>query len=589
MSGATTPARTRPPDTGSGTLRRATLAALALLVLNAALSFRNWWPTPAVLPDYKIAPEFVLLWLALLFAAWRRVRLSPRTLAVASLVYLVLVIGRYGDVTIPGLFGRDINLYWDVPQIPRFLWVSGRELPWWISAGAIAALAALLAILYRLLRWAMGIAANVAAPYAVGARWTWVATLVATGAAVAHVANVAPDTTWRFVAKPVASTYWRQATLLTTAWTPSALADALPHARALEVAIAAPPAESLASLHGRDVKLFFLESYGAMVFDDADVSRTLARAREALVADIAASGRLVASAFVRSPTFAGASDLAHLSLLSGIDLGDPRRHDLLLTTDRPTLVTLFARAGYQTVGLYPAVSWDWPERGFYGFDLYVEGRDLGYRGPALGYWKMPDQFSIARFEALHPLRADSPPRFLFFPTITSHLPFAPVPPYQPDWDRLLTSEPFDPAEAERLARARVDWIDMRPGYAGMIDYTYRWLGGYLRRPEPRESVIVLVGDHQPASGVSGAGASWDVPVHVVTRDPALLARFVALGFRPGFEPRRPTLGGLHELNAMLLHAFGRGGSGDRAGWGRVAPGGDDRPKGVREPRATKDG
>jgi len=89
----------------------------------------------------------------------------------------------------------------------------------------------------------------------------------------------------------------------------------------------------------------------------------------------------------------------------------------------------------------------------------------------------------------------------------------------------------------------------------MFDYTYRWLGGYLQRPEPRESVMLWVGDHQPASSVSGEGASWDVPVHVITRDPELLARFVALGFQPGLEPQRPPLGSLHDLTTLLLKTF----------------------------------
>jgi hypothetical protein len=89
----------------------------------------------------------------------------------------------------------------------------------------------------------------------------------------------------------------------------------------------------------------------------------------------------------------------------------------------------------------------------------------------------------------------------------------------------------------------------------MFDYTYRWLGGWLQRPEPRESVILLVGDHQPAASVSGEGASWEVPVHIVTRDPELLARFVALGFTPGLTPQRPALGGMHDLTGVLLRAL----------------------------------
>ena len=58
--------------------------------------------------------------------------------------------------------------------------------------------------------------------------------------------------------------------------------------------------------------------------------------------------------------------------------------------------------------------------------------------------------------------------------------------------------------------------------------------------------------------MTGEGASWQVPVHVISRDPALLARFTAQGFRPGMEPGGPALGGLHDLTAMMLRAFGSG-------------------------------
>jgi hypothetical protein len=540
---------------GFTALGHAALAILALVVLNTSLSFTNWWPTPAILPNYRLAPELVALWLALLAVVGWRGPLPPRAVAVVSTALLVLVFGRYADVTIPGLFGREVNLYWDGQQVPRFAWVSVREQPWWLTIGVLAAGLALLRLLYGILRWAVATVARDAVPYALRKRWTWVPTLAAAAVVVAHVAGTAPSVTWWLVAQPITPTYWQQARLVATAFTPRRVADILPPSPALEAAMTEPPAVALGGLRGRDFKLFFLESYGAIVYDNVVVASKLAPVREELMAAIAASGRLVASAFVRSPTFAGGSDLAHMSLLSGIDLADPMRHHLLLTTDRPTLISLFRRAGYQSVGLYPALSWDWPERAFYGFDLFLEGRDLDYRGPQLGHWKIPDQFSLARFDALYPVRPESPPRFLFFPTITTHWPFAPVPPYQSDWQRLLTPDPFGAQESERLKNVDADWLDKLPGYIGMFEYTYRWLGGYLQRPEARESVMLWVGDHQPASSVTGEGASWDVPVHVITRDPELLERFVALGFRRGLVPQRPSLGGLHELTALLLRAF----------------------------------
>lgn len=537
--------------------RRILGGVLALLFLNAALSFSTWWPTPGIVLDHRIAPEFVWLWLSLLgWVAWRGA-LGARALAVFTLGYLALVIGRYADVTVPALFGRSINLYWDGIQIPRFLWVSAQDLPWWLSAGAVLGVGLLLWLLFRALRLAMRVAAHEAVPYALGHRWVWALTAALVVLVLANYAGV--RATWPVVSKPVIPVYWRQVQLLATAFSPQRQAALLPPAAAVDDARAAAPAgRRLATLAGRDVYLIMLESYGAVVHDHPRAAQALAAARARFAADIAAGGHHVVSAFMRSPTFAGASDLAHLSILTGIDLSDWMRHDVLLTTQRPSLISLFREEGYRTFGLYPALSWEWPERAFYGFDVFLEGRTLGYRGPALGYWQIPDQFSAARLEQLHPRDASAPPRFVFFPTITTHLPFSPVPPFQADWERLLGPQPFDAAEAGRALAEKPDWLDMFPDYLRMIDYAYRWVGDYLRRPAPRETVYVLAGDHQPAANVTGEGASWDVPVHVVARDPALLARFVAQGFHPGLDPPRASLGGLHDLTAVMLRAFGGG-------------------------------
>jgi len=311
-------------------------------------------------------------------------------------------------------------------------------------------------------------------------------------------------------------------------------------------------------LERADVMLFFVESYGAMAFENPTAYRELTPARRNLEGEIAATGRQAVSAYVRASTFGGASELSHLSLLSGVDLSDPIRHDLLLTTSRPTLVSLFRSHGYETIGFYPALNWDWPEKSFYGFDKFYDRRDLDYRGPHLGYWWIPDQVAIARLEQREPLRADSPPRLLFFPTITSHIPFRPVPPYQPDWSRAASDTPFDEEAVARALADKVDWLDLFPAYLRMMAYNYRWLAGYLARPAPRDYLMILVGDHQPASSVSGNGAPWHVPVHIVSSNPALLQRFVAQGFRPGLEPKLPVLGGMHDLTQILLSAFDGG-------------------------------
>jgi hypothetical protein len=69
--------------------------------------------------------------------------------------------------------------------------------------------------------------------------------------------------------------------------------------------------------------------------------------------------------------------------------------------------------------------------------------------------------------------------------------------------------------------------------------------------------MIVVGDHQPPAAVSGRDAPWRVPVHVIAGLPPVVDRLVAHGFRPGLEPRRPSIGAMHALVPMLLDAFGR--------------------------------
>jgi hypothetical protein len=96
---------------------------------------------------------------------------------------------------------------------------------------------------------------------------------------------------------------------------------------------------------------------------------------------------------------------------------------------------------------------------------------------------------------------------------------------------------------------------MRPAYGDALDYLLRSVAGWLRLPAGRARVIVLLGDHQPAATVSGRGARWDVPVHVLSDRPAVLARLRAAGFVDGLDPPRDPIGPMHTLTPLLLDAF----------------------------------
>ena len=49
-------------------------------------------------------------------------------------------------------------------------------------------------------------------------------------------------------------------------------------------------------------------------------------------------------------------------------------------------------------------------------------------------------------------------------------------------------------------------------------------------------VVVMLGDHQPATIVSGEDAGHDVPISIIARDPAVLDAISGWGWDEGLRP-----------------------------------------------------
>ena len=302
-----------------------------------------------------------------------------------------------------------------------------------------------------------------------------------------------------------------------------------------------------------DVLLVFAESYGAITFDDASQAAALAAPRAALAQAIESSARFVVSARVVAPTFGGSSWLSQAALLAGVDTTDPANHDLLLASERPTLVRHFARHGYRTVGWMPGLKSPWPEGAFYGFDRLADDAGIGYRGPDFGYWRIPDQAALALLQAQELDRTvERPPRFAVFATTSTHAPFHPLAPFVADWASLTRPDAFTGLDTQPAAKSLIQPV---PQYLQGMRYQHAWMADYLRHHAPRPMVMIVVGDHQPPALVSGRGASWEVPVHVVSDDPALLQRLLGSGFVPGLTPSSHALGSMTALTSVLLNAF----------------------------------
>lgn len=523
----------------------------ALLFLNASVTFRNWWPTPGVWWNGDPSLELAVLLIVLALAGWSgRLNLrSPRLLRWLSTAWLFLVVGRYIDVTAPALWGRELNFFWDLrflPDVAAMLVGASRQ-AWVLGIGASIAIALTLAVLYFAIRWAfaqlLGAVGSLRGRVTLSAAGSVLVVLFLVQLTGAYGRDLYGEE-WRLFPKPVTQVFGRQARLVVQALTARA---SLPSSPDLD--------STLESVRGADVFLFFVESYGAVTFDQPDFSRTLVQPRALLEDAVRDTGREMVSAFVESPTFGGSSWFAHISFMSGLRVADPDLNALLMTERRKTLVTTFANRGYRTVAMMPGLWHPWPEGSFYGFRDIYDGSRMNYRGPTFGWWDMSDQFVLARLDEQETARADRAPLFVFFPTVSTHAPFGPRAPYQPDWSRMLTDTPYDQADLDRAYAEEPDWMNLGPDYVAAVANAYETFAGYVRQRANRDYVMILMGDHQPPAVVSGEGASWDVPVHVITNRRGVLDNLTARGFRPGLTPARPTLAHMHELAKTMMDVF----------------------------------
>ena len=262
----------------------------------------------------------------------------------------------------------------------------------------------------------------------------------------------------------------------------------------------------LARLNGADVLLMFVESYGRSALELPRYAKTLGPTLEAFEQRLAERGLVAASGWLTSPTVGGQSWLAHGTLESGLWLGDQARYQALIQSERLTLTRAFARAGYRTIALKPAITRPWPEGERLGFERIYAAADLGYRGRPYNWVTMPDQYTLAALERAERAGAERP-LFAEVSLISSHAPWTPVAEVLEDWSAIGDGSVFS-RWADAGDPPEVVWRDperVRAQYARAIDYVLRVLGSYAANFVDARTLLILVGDHQPAPLITGEG------------------------------------------------------------------------------------
>jgi len=330
-----------------------------------------------------------------------------------------------------------------------------------------------------------------------------------------------------------------------------------PYAKALDVP--APRRSNLAGLKRRDVYLVYLESYGTTVFDTPEFRAGLGDALSQFETLLRSAGYTIASNRLVSPTFGGGSWLAHATLASGVRLDDPVLYTMLLGSGRKLLPAYFKEAGWRTLDIAPGIKAPSARAtAAWGFDQEVFARELDYRGPSFGWFAIPDQFTLDRAIAIRSALGASPPVFTQLVLVSSHIPFAPVPPYLTDWDASGSFASVSEKEMEEAWR-QPDWTRLAPDYLNSLRYDFAVLAGWLTQRMNGDGLVILLGDHQPPEIVGGEpNPPWTAPIHVLSRDPELIAPFLAEGYVSGLDPTQaPPHPGMETFLAHFLAAFDR--------------------------------
>lgn len=289
----------------------------------------------------------------------------------------------------------------------------------------------------------------------------------------------------------------------------------------------------LEALRGRNVSLILIESYGRGALDTSTHQRDIEAALERLEARLDQRDLAVTSAWLGPPTYGGGSWFAHATLTTGVKVWLPLDYDLLLSSDVVPLSRFMQRAGYATLNVMPGTTRAWPQAEFYGFDQTLYAKDFDYRGPWLSWGRFPDQYVL---DHVRRCCSDRRPLYKELKLVSSHVPWRAVPPVIDDWDSIRDGAIYHRAAGTRAYSMK--WSNLKQAhdpYIASIVYDLDVVGDYIRRFESNDTLVFILGDHQPVKEASRSD-KWDVPVHVAGPED-LVARFRAnRGFAPGLRP-----------------------------------------------------
>jgi hypothetical protein len=299
-----------------------------------------------------------------------------------------------------------------------------------------------------------------------------------------------------------------------------------------------PGSQLVPDLRGKDMIFMFIESYGRSAIEDPVMAPGVNETLDAGTQALAKAGFHAKSGWLTSATYGGGSWLGHSTFMSGLWVDNHNRYRTVTAGDHLTLTEAFRKTGaWDTVGIMPGVQKSWPEAKWYGLDKVYNAFQMGYRGPKFSWSTMPDQYALEAFQRLEHGKKRDKPLTSFVILTSKHQPWAPIP-EMVGWDEIGDGSVFKGIEAAgtRPADILTDPARSREEYGKSVQYSLTALTQWMERYAHDNTVLVVLGDHQPKARVSGENANRDVPVSIVARDPKVLDKITDWGWTDGLRP-----------------------------------------------------
>jgi hypothetical protein len=509
-------------------VRRARLVLAVLLLVAVPLA-------PGVIAQHSVAAlirlpvESILVILVLALLPWRAAR---RAVAVAFGVFVVVALVFAG---LDAAFEYALDTHFDATdwqQVSDGFGVVRDSIGAPAAVAILVGLALVAAATVAALAWA---ALRVdAATRTGGRRASWTVTSVTAAWVVAALAG-----SQLIAGQPAAASASidaiSSASSLASA-TLTAQAE-LPHRIATDPYAAMPASDLLTALKGKDVVIAFIESYGQVAVQGTSFSDGVDQVLRDGGTQLTAEGYTAQSAFLTSPTFGGVSWLAHSTLQSGLWIDKQQVYNKLIRSSRFTLSDAFRNAGWNTVSDIPSDTHPWTYgSSFYHYGTLLDSNNVGYLGPSFGYARIPDQYTWKHFYDTQ-LSGPHQPVMAEIDFVSSHTPWAPLPQLVP-WSQVGDGSIYGPQPAEGESTSAV-WSDpkrVQAAYGQSIQYSLGAMFSFLQNYDDPNLVVIALGDHQPASVVSGAGASHEVPISIISKDPAVFRAISGWHWQSGVHP-----------------------------------------------------